>query len=681
MKRMAKFAAALLAFLLVYLAVDAVLATKTPDGIGTLKKYYALPADTVDVLFVGSSHIGMNIDPALLMEEEGIASYALWGGMQPVWNSYYYIKEALKTQTPKVIVAEVFLCGVEAEFADGPTALKGMQAMRPSLDKVQLALCSFPTWQEAAEALWGMPTYHTRYAEITAADFADFSPQDTSIQESNPNMTAATPLNMLDYAALTEVQPLAKKQEAYLRRIIALCEGRNIPLILLVAPFQATADEAAHFNAVEEIAREEGVPCLNYLKTYRDIGLDPATDFYDVGHLNTRGVPKFTRALAAEIAKRVELPDRRADSGHIWQAGRQVELPETPLYALDDTFLGDGATCRDTGVKLYENRFATWTLLTRVDTRTFGDDGVYFSAFSEVAAEGHFGIMLKMKPAGGLQLKIGPNHDVAIPYAGDTVDIVVVKEHTRYTVFADGVALFRDLDLPCNSYPGTLLLGCQELRAGGEKFRFSRTRILDLKIYDTALNTATIMAWEPATLPHAETPLGLFVKTPEPVYTLPEPFTGGTLDTGIAPLNASATRFTLLANLTPGAVDGDAVFLSSFSEVPGEYRGLLVRQLDDATLNIIVGSNYGVAVPVMPGKPVHLAIVKDGARWTVYVDGQKALDNLNLPMQPWDGTLLLGAQTDADGNLFRVSPTQVDSLTLYAGVMPEQDILAWPHNK
>lgn len=55
---------------------------------------------------MGSSHSFVNFNNGTLYEEYGIASYDLGGSLQPMWNSYYDLKEALKTQTPELIVLE-----------------------------------------------------------------------------------------------------------------------------------------------------------------------------------------------------------------------------------------------------------------------------------------------------------------------------------------------------------------------------------------------------------------------------------------------------------------------------------------------------------------------------------------------------------------------------------------------
>lgn len=64
--------------------------------------------ETVDVLCVGSSHVYNGINPVQMWDDYGIAAYDLACGSQSVWFSYYYIKEALKTQQPEIVILDVY---------------------------------------------------------------------------------------------------------------------------------------------------------------------------------------------------------------------------------------------------------------------------------------------------------------------------------------------------------------------------------------------------------------------------------------------------------------------------------------------------------------------------------------------------------------------------------------------
>ena len=261
-----------------------------------------------------------------------------------------------------------------------------------------------------------------------------------------------------------------------------------------------------------------------------------------------------------------------------------------------------------------------------------------------------------------------------------------------------GEKLYENEQLPCDAYSGTLLLGCEELTPGGEKFRFSPTRVLNLEVYDSVLTESEILAWLPELMVrHSPYPvavchaperfyrnIGIGVKDAAEVYTLPEQFVGGDetyrqasyLDTQTQLFASTATRFTLMTSVTPSENPGNGVFLSCFDENAKNYRGLLIRQLDNAQINIVFGQNVGVTVPGEFDRETHIAIVKDGASYRIYADGLLVAE-AESPADSYDGTLLIGAQRDADGNIFRISQTQVNHLSVYAGVMAEADIAAY----
>ena len=85
-----------------------VLKFKYEDGIYGMETMYRLEDNSIDVLALGSSHSFVDINPSVLYREYGIAGFDLGGSRQPFWNSYYYLKEALKTQKPEVIILEAY---------------------------------------------------------------------------------------------------------------------------------------------------------------------------------------------------------------------------------------------------------------------------------------------------------------------------------------------------------------------------------------------------------------------------------------------------------------------------------------------------------------------------------------------------------------------------------------------
>ena len=124
--------------------MDKVMKMKRVDGILTMQNFYAQPEGTVDLLLVGNSHSGINVDTATLWTEHGIASYNLWGGVQPLWNSYHFIVEALKYQTPKVIGLEITATISDYEYSEEQNQIKNIVGMKFSKNKIDAIKVTAP---------------------------------------------------------------------------------------------------------------------------------------------------------------------------------------------------------------------------------------------------------------------------------------------------------------------------------------------------------------------------------------------------------------------------------------------------------------------------------------------------------------------------------------------------------
>ena len=685
-KKIIRALAFFLVLALVYGAVDTVLKIKN-DDVRTMVMFQKVEPDTIDVAIIGSSHAGMNIDNYQIWKETGIASFCLWGGMQPTWNSYHYLKECLKTQHPQVVMVDVFMCGDSSDYSTKDVALKHVSVMPWGLNKIKMAFASFEKWQDAVEALWGMPYYHSRYDELTENDLhGRYGWDDEIIPSVRPMTYNIYPFELLDGNSIQGSVPLTEKHEKYLRKIIELCKSEDIELVLMCAPYIATEDNYRKILRVEEIAQEEGVPFLNFFKTWKENGIDSLTDYSDGAHFNNVGIEKYTRVISDYLQANYDLPDHRDDTSHPWYGAEKekVVVPEKPQYALSEVFVGDGTEKYiKTDVHLFRQRYGSWTLLTQVDTtRLTSGYTVYFSCFDEEKPENYRGLLLRQSD-GKLQLLLG-TAGVQLPDTDKKyVELAIVKNGEKYSVYFDGQWVLQNDTRPCEKYNGKLLIGCQEMSENGEIYRHSATRVRDLQFYPAAWTNAQVEAWTPAVLPGPEIPMGVDVNEPVLMYELQEQFMGGLeqydqdnhIDTELSMFDDPDTRFTLITRILPNYTAGNDVYLSCFDEMVGEYGGLLIRQTEPDYVNIVYGDNRGVSVPSVNGEPMTIVVTKDANVFNIYADGQKWVDNAAAAAKICGNTLLLGAQHDADGKLFRYSPTRVLSLQVYAGVMEEPQLL------
>lgn len=67
-----------------------------------------LPAESVDVLWLGTSHMNYNIIPQYLYDLCGVTSAMATGNSVDLDASYWMLRQALLTQSPRVIVLDVY---------------------------------------------------------------------------------------------------------------------------------------------------------------------------------------------------------------------------------------------------------------------------------------------------------------------------------------------------------------------------------------------------------------------------------------------------------------------------------------------------------------------------------------------------------------------------------------------
>lgn len=316
MKKTFKRALSLLLILLLVLGsiyvLDRVLLIKRYDGVKPMQSFYAQPPGTVDVLFMGNSHIGVHIDTATLWEEYGISAFALWGGVQPMWNTYHFLVEALKTQSPKAIVLEIGGLSYDWEYADEATQLKNIAGMSLSRNKLEAVRVSAPE-ERRLSLLLGLPLYHQRYGELTEEDF-QFFPWSAGLENNKGSFAlyGHGDFDLIDPTSIEETAEISDKSLDYFRRIVSLCRERDIELILVKTPTTDIKKYQPYCNAVQQLAEEEGLPFYNLNLMGERTGIDSG-DFYFDTHLNLSGARKVSRVLADILLDSVQLADHRGD--------------------------------------------------------------------------------------------------------------------------------------------------------------------------------------------------------------------------------------------------------------------------------------------------------------------------------------------------------------------------------
>lgn len=308
---------ALFALVITFYFLVSILGFKSPHGIDQLEGIYKQPKETIDVVFMGTSHVHCGVNTGILWEKYGIAAYDYSGAEQPLWMTYHYLKELYKYQTPEVVVLDLYAPARFKEDYRYHWIAENIHGMRFSLNKVQMMLASvelhmmdnyFPSFA----------VYHGRYDDLEEEDFNDFFwnvHEQIAFKGYTPHWNKDPQVKpMVDER---DSGGLTVKSEKYLRKIMKYTKEQGSELALIVIPYVLTHEEKKTYNQICQIAKEEGVFFADYNEYYEEIGIDFTSDFNDLSHLNYWGSEAFTDYLGADLKEKFDIPDRRGLDGYV----------------------------------------------------------------------------------------------------------------------------------------------------------------------------------------------------------------------------------------------------------------------------------------------------------------------------------------------------------------------------
>ncbi len=312
--------------------------TLSPEGSLT-EEYYASVAETQhDVLFIGDCEVYESFVPAVLWKEYGISSYVRGGAQQLVWHSYYMLEDALRYETPEIVVFNVLALkyGEPQREAYNRLALDGMEWSPVKADAIR---ASMSEEEDFLTYVFPFFRYHSRWGELTDEDFTYALKEKPTVSDSGYLMQTAVvphdPADDIEPSPLVDYT-LPATAMAYLDRMVALCRDRGIELILIKAP---TNNWRYHWYdeweaQIVDYAESSDLAYYNLIPDADAMGLDMRTDSYDGGvHLNVYGAEKLTRYFGRILSETHHAPDRRgeADLSAAWQA--RVDCYESRKHA------------------------------------------------------------------------------------------------------------------------------------------------------------------------------------------------------------------------------------------------------------------------------------------------------------------------------------------------------------
>jgi len=303
----------LVSFILVAVLMVGMLSHLMRDKESSFDNYYLLPEDTVDVFFVGSSHVYSGYCPALLWEEYGVSAYNVYAWSMPMWTGYYYVSEALKTQSPDVVFFDTSSLiqngGVVGE-ADEKTVDNREQNLWFASGKERFLL-SLESYTPDSE-LFDLELFHNKWKHPEKIEWSHEADTDLASLRNFGPLFGYPDFEVFNFSwDTTTVVPPSPTGYKYLEKLVELSEKENFKLVFVLTPYQSNEYQNAVNNWLHQYAAEKGIDYIDFMMGPGiECGFDYRYDMSDADHVNHEGAFKMTR-YCGDYLRSLGICDRR----------------------------------------------------------------------------------------------------------------------------------------------------------------------------------------------------------------------------------------------------------------------------------------------------------------------------------------------------------------------------------
>lgn len=338
-----------LSFLLVFLGFQFVLQPnwKNENHLSYIRaRLFYQENPSPDVVFIGASHIYRGINPLILFQEQGIASYDFGSGTGGIDGYRLYTEEAIRTHGPQLIVIDAhnIYRPMNSEvvtrrwFDPIPLSYPKMSAvssMMKNNEQYGYEL-EYDSW---LSYMFPLLRYHDRWSELTETDFkfdqklSNYSGV-SHYHGSAPTYRSPKTVNFDKYDNSVKFNDsVLEEAKQYFEEIVNLCKESGTELLIINMPAPSWRED--YHDLIASWCAEYDVTFADYNDVIDEIGIDVSTDFYDDNHLTDTGATKVTYYVGQYLKNRYDLPDHRDDSAYAdWDYDWQIYQQDKAAYWL-----------------------------------------------------------------------------------------------------------------------------------------------------------------------------------------------------------------------------------------------------------------------------------------------------------------------------------------------------------
>lgn len=293
------------------------------------KEFYGLEKNSVDTLFLGSSHSYCTFDPEIFDNALGTSSYQLGMPLQHMDSTYYTLLEALNYQKPELVVLEVYWDMLDDEFELTQAGYLFQVLENPQLEQ-QYINEVFPLSEKIKYKTDVLRYQGDYFAYRTSKLNKDIEQKLNVVTPAKAKQTGTEKYrsrgytycdyNMLpdEFDKTNQFKGLDGKywsyeqaQIKYLNKLVELCRTNSIDLVWVTAPIAPVSmDFIKNYDlihlSIQQLADKYGVEYYDYNYINKEKNLLTNNNFRDDAHLNHSGVEIVDRDFMTVVKKHLK---------------------------------------------------------------------------------------------------------------------------------------------------------------------------------------------------------------------------------------------------------------------------------------------------------------------------------------------------------------------------------------
>lgn len=293
--------------------------SNTDIAFNAINTFHDMPENSFEVIGYGSSHMWRGMNPMEMYKKYGISAYNYGCNWQAINTTELFLKDSLRTQSPKVVLIETFLVNIlrlNINMNNAPE-IYYTRAIPEFNGKGQyLKQCFGDNKERYLSYYVPLCAFHENWINLSKANFLE-SADNTNFYETMGYLytDGVTPLTISDPSTF-EQRSLNDAAIASLDEIVSICQKNKIDIIFYTAPW---AGVYSYGEAMKKYAEENGCVYFNLFEYMDEIHINCETDFCDSGHLNDSGAVKVADFLGEYIVNHYDISDMRTVKGNIWE--------------------------------------------------------------------------------------------------------------------------------------------------------------------------------------------------------------------------------------------------------------------------------------------------------------------------------------------------------------------------